>query len=134
MEQIAVRKLAIRSKTHAAIIKTVCRIPRGKVATYGEIAELSGYFGQARLVGYALHALPPGSGVPWHRVINAQGKISLSDREGKYEEQKMLLKKEGVVFIRETIDRSRFGWVYGNSRELLTTAEKRRRWQRSNIR
>jgi methylated-DNA-protein-cysteine methyltransferase related protein len=121
-----------RSASHAAIFKTVRRIPKGRVATYGEVAELSGLFGQARLVGYALHSLPEGSGVPWHRVINAAGKISLSDRDGKYEEQKALLKKEGIVFIRETIDRSRYGWIQGSARNLLTTAERRRRWQRSN--
>jgi methylated-DNA-protein-cysteine methyltransferase related protein len=123
-----------RSSSHAAIFRTVRRIPKGKVATYGEVAELSGLFGQARLVGYALHSLPEGSDVPWHRVINAAGKISLSDRDGKYEEQKALLKKEGIVFLRETIDRSQFGWIQGTSRHLPATAERRRRWRRSNTR
>ena len=54
----------------------VCQIPPGKVATYGQIAVLLGHPGAARTVGWALHGLPEGSSVPWHRVINAKGRIS----------------------------------------------------------
>ncbi|MBI1804809.1 MAG: MGMT family protein [Ignavibacteriae bacterium] len=95
------------------IWETVSRIPKGKVATYGQIAELCGLPRQARLVGYALHNLPRGSDVPWQRVINAQGGISLSDLDGMYEEQIRLLKKEGIKFIRGKVNLYRYGWRYG---------------------
>jgi methylated-DNA-protein-cysteine methyltransferase-like protein len=87
----------------------VKKIPRGKVATYGEIARLSGLLGQARQVGYALHALPPGSNVPWYRVINSQGKISLPRSNGQYTKQKRLLEKEGVVFRKAGVNLNEFG-------------------------
>jgi methylated-DNA-protein-cysteine methyltransferase-like protein len=89
----------------------VRKIPKGKVATYGEVASVSGLLRQARLVGYALHNLPPGSTVPWHRVINAQGRVSLPDTDGMYERQVRLLRKEGVVFRRGAVDLSRYGWL-----------------------
>ena len=94
---------------YAAIWRTVKQIPKGKVATYGDIAKLSGLPGQQRLVGYALHNLPPNSKVPWQRVINSQGKISLRKRSGGYRRQRRLLEKEGVVFANDTVDLQRFG-------------------------
>ncbi len=85
-----------RSAVYAAIYAVVRRIPHGKVATYGQVAQLVGLGGQARQVGYALHALRDES-VPWHRVINAQGRVSL--REPGYERwQRELLEEEGVRF------------------------------------
>ena len=93
------------------IWQTVRQIPRGRVATYGEVAEQAGVPGQARLVGYALHNLPSKSGVPWHRVINSQGKISLPRRNSSYQRQKSLLRREGVVFAEERVDLDRFGWL-----------------------
>lgn len=89
------------------------KIPKGRVATYGEVARVSGLPGQARLVGYALHNLPPRSGVPWHRVINAQGRVSLSDLDGMYERQVRLLRNEGVVFAKGVVNLGRFGWPRG---------------------
>ncbi len=89
------------SKLYRDIWATVRRIPRGRVATYGQIATLSGNPGQPRLVGYAMHALPEGSSVPWHRVVNARGMISLRHRgqAGSGESlQRALLEKEGVRF------------------------------------
>jgi methylated-DNA-protein-cysteine methyltransferase-like protein len=93
-------------------------IPKGKVASYGDIARLSGCFRQARKVGYSLHALPRGSKVPWHRVINSQGKISLQRASGHYAKQKRLLEKEGVVFKRERVDLKEFGWVQSINDDL----------------
>jgi methylated-DNA-protein-cysteine methyltransferase-like protein len=82
------------------IYSVVASIPRGKVATYGQVAEMAGLPGRARLVGYALRMLPDGSGVPWHRVINAQGEIS-SRGDPKWErEQRLMLEEEGVEFGR----------------------------------
>jgi methylated-DNA-protein-cysteine methyltransferase-like protein len=70
-------------------------VPPGKVATYGQIAHLAGYRGAARQVGYALFASVELE-LPWQRIINAQGKISLPEPEAR--EQKALLESEGVVF------------------------------------
>jgi methylated-DNA-protein-cysteine methyltransferase-like protein len=102
------------ASTYQRIYRVVRRIPRGRVATYGQIAELAGMAGHARQVGYALHALDEGTAdgkvVPWHRVINAQGRISLR-AEWAGEIQRQLLEREGVVFdARERIDLARFRW------------------------
>jgi methylated-DNA-protein-cysteine methyltransferase-like protein len=100
-----------RVGTYERIWETVRQIPKGLVATYGEVAAEAGFPGQARMVGYALHALPPGSGVPWQRVINAMGKISFPSGSEAYTRQKDLLRKEGIVFRGDRIDRRRFGWL-----------------------
>lgn len=92
------------------IYAVIRRIPRGRVATYGQIARLAGYPGQARQVGYALHALPSGTAVPWQRVINTRGAISLSPLRGGVS-QRLLLEKEGVEFdARGRVSLQRFGW------------------------
>lgn len=87
----------------------VRQIPRGFVASYKDIAEACGFRGQYRLIGYALHALPRGTGVPWHRVVNSSGRISLPKGRG-YERQRKLLEREGVRFTNDRIDMARFGW------------------------
>lgn len=79
---------------YARIYAVIARIPRGRVATYGQIAALAGLPGRARQVGYALHALPPGSPIPWQRVINARGEVSLSGESAA--RQRALLAAEGV--------------------------------------
>ena len=91
------------------IWETVKQIPKGKVASYADVASLTGLPGQQRLVGYALHNLPHNSGVPWQRVINAQGKISFLPKTARYRKQKMLLEKEGVVFEKGKVDMEKFG-------------------------
>ena len=75
------------------------RIPRGRVATYGQIAMLAGLPGQARMVGYALASLPARSRVPWQRVVNAEGRVSVR-RGGSGVEalQRAMLRREGVRF------------------------------------
>lgn len=89
----------------------VDRIPRGRVATYGQIARLAGPGTGARQVGYALHALPEGSSTPWHRVINRLGEISLRAGGGHDALQRILLERECVRFDqRGRIDLSVFGW------------------------
>ncbi len=109
------RKAAIpaRRRLYEQIWEAVELIPRGQVATYGQVAAYCGIPGQARLIGYALHNLPRGSAVPWHRVINARGMISLSDIDGMYEEQKRLLRREGVRFLRDVVDLGRYRWRDG---------------------
>ncbi len=80
------------------IYGVVRRIPRGKVATYGQVAELAGLPGRARQTGYALHALGGATAVPWHRVLNARGMVSLPPGSPAALEQRLLLEAEGVQF------------------------------------
>ena len=98
------------SSGYHLVWQCVCKIPKGKVATYGQVARICGMDGQARLVGYALHGLPHGLDVPWHRVVNAGGRISFPRRNQSYQEQKTLLQKEGIVFANGKIDLGMFGW------------------------
>ncbi len=104
------------SNTYGKIWSTVRKIPRGKVATYGQIARLSKLPRQARLVGYALHSLPYGIEIPWQRVVNAQGRISFPEQSQTYKKQKELLTKEGILFNKGRIDLKRFGW----SKQILS--------------
>ncbi|MQA90719.1 MAG: methylated-DNA--[protein]-cysteine S-methyltransferase [Gemmatimonas sp.] len=91
------------------VYATVRRIPYGRVVTYGGIAALLGTPRAARGVGSALAALPEGNDVPWWRVVNGRGEISLPHYPGRL--QRMLLEQEGVPFRRSgTIDLRRFGW------------------------
>ncbi|MCF7912822.1 MAG: MGMT family protein [Candidatus Cloacimonetes bacterium] len=80
------------------IYQVVRQIPRGKVATYGQIAALAGLPRQARLVGYAMHNIPEGSDIPWQRVINAKGEISNYGDDQWVKFHRSLLESEGVVF------------------------------------
>jgi methylated-DNA-protein-cysteine methyltransferase related protein len=97
---------------HAGILAVVARIPSGRVATYGQVARLAGLPGHARLVGYALSALPDRSPVPWHRVVNAEGRISRrSTGSGMDVLQRLRLKRERVSFDRKgVISLARFRW------------------------
>ena len=88
----------------------VRRVPRGCVATYGQIAKEAGYAGHPRLAGWVLANTPPGVKLPWHRVVNAQGKISLPPRNAGYRKQKQLLADEGVLLVRGRIDLARHQW------------------------
>jgi methylated-DNA-protein-cysteine methyltransferase related protein len=80
------------------IYSIVAKIPRGKVATYGQVAALAGIPREARKVGRALHALPLGSDVPWQRVINAKAEVSRRKRSEAHLLQRQLLEEEGIVF------------------------------------
>jgi methylated-DNA-protein-cysteine methyltransferase-like protein len=96
---------------YEAIYAVVRRIPRGRVATYGQVAALSARPGHARQVGYALHALPTDTAVPWHRVVNARGSVSLRSRTGDAVEQRRRLEAEGVVFdATDRIALERYRW------------------------
>jgi methylated-DNA-protein-cysteine methyltransferase-like protein len=93
----------------------VRRVPRGRVTTYGAVAERAGLPGRARQVGYALHALRDGQDdVPWHRVVNARGTVSPRAEPGMEGLQQRMLEAEGVVFdAAGRIDLARFGWRPG---------------------
>ena len=100
------------SGTHTRIHRVVSRIPRGRVATYGQVARLANLPGQARLVGYAMSGLPAGSRVPWHRVVNARGEVSARSDGGPAERvQRIRLEREGVTFdAHGRIELARFRW------------------------
>ena len=102
--------MAPRTGSYQKIWKTVERIPKGKVASYGQVARVSRLPNQARLVGYALHNLPHGIDIPWQRVINSQGRISFPELSSSYKQQRGLLEKEGIVFLKGKIDLKRYGW------------------------
>ncbi len=93
------------------IYAVVRRIPRGRVATYGQVAALAGLGGHARQVGYALHALTAERAVPWHRVVNARGQISARAEPGGDQIQRQLLEREGVNFDTEDrLELGRYRW------------------------
>ena len=97
--------------TYDRIYAVVRRIPRGKVATYGQVATLAKLPGRARLVGYALAALPTGTTVPWHRVINAQGMLSLERvMAGGGIVQRQRLEREGVHFVGRKVPLKTYRW------------------------
>lgn|SRR5690554_1790710 len=87
-------------------------IPVGNVITYGQLAAQAGMSGRARWAGYLLRNLPANSSLPWHRVINAQGKLSFPIGSEKALEQMTLLEEEGIEFkANGSIDLKRFGAV-----------------------
>lgn len=95
----------------AAVLAVVEDIPPGKVASYGQVALLAGYPRRARQVGMVLRGLPPGSGLPWHRVLNAQGYIPSRGRWASAVEQIERLRAEGVAVDQTgTLDLKRFRW------------------------
>jgi methylated-DNA-protein-cysteine methyltransferase-like protein len=99
----------VKSFTEKAI-KIILKIPKGKVLTYGRVALLAGSPHSARQVGYLLHSSSQAHGLPWHRVVNSRGKISMKDPMA-YQTQKHLLESEGVIFSNEdTLDLKKYLW------------------------
>lgn len=98
------------SSLREMIWQIVAAIPKGKVATYGQVAEIAGYPSHARFVGATLRGLPNNSTLPWHRVINAQGKISFPAGSEAYKQQHSLLVSEGVVFLNAKVSLQIYGW------------------------
>lgn len=92
------------------IWQVLASIPKGKVATYGQIAKLCGYPGYARYVGFTLKQLPHGTALPWHRVINSKGRISFPLGSDAYRLQRRRLEQDGVVFEGEKIRLKRYQW------------------------
>ncbi len=91
-----------------AILSQVAAIPRGKVSTYGQIAKDAGLPGYARYVGYVLRQLPKGTKIPWHRVLNAQGKISFDAQHAGFKEQRKRLQEEDVVVLAHKVSLKNF--------------------------
>jgi methylated-DNA-protein-cysteine methyltransferase-like protein len=102
------------SSKHIKIWQTVQAIPVGKVACYGQVADLAGLPGRARLVGKALAAVPTngwhGQTVPWYRVINAQGRISFTADSESFARQRDLLQAEQVLVLGARIKLKDFQW------------------------
>ena len=104
------------------IKKVIAKVPKGKVATYGQIAKLAGYPGAARQVVWALRA---SSGLPWHRIVGAKGKISLTGEAGF--EQRMRLEMEGVRFNGLRVDMQEFEWRPTGAANKATRKKSKRR-------
>lgn len=98
------------NSNYAKIRAKISQIPRGKVSTYGRIAEMVGLPRHARLVGYALRNTPVHTEIPWHRVVNAKGESAFPVGSNQYKKQKNLLINEGVVFVGRKISLQQFGW------------------------
>ena len=101
--------------TRVRILAVVRRIPRGQVATYGQVAALAGLAGRPRLAGYALHALPAGTPLPWHRVLGAGGRLTLVKLDpAAATTQRLRLEREGVRFDAwGRVDMETFAWQPG---------------------
>jgi alkylated DNA nucleotide flippase Atl1 len=98
------------SRTYSVIYDIVLSIPPGRVATYGQIASIAGIC-TARQVGFAMASVPADVNIPWHRVINSRGEISIRKGGQPCVAQRDLLEAEGVIFNRHgRIDLSEFGW------------------------
>jgi methylated-DNA-protein-cysteine methyltransferase-like protein len=92
------------------VFHIIAAIPYGKVMTYGEVARQAGSSRAARQVGGVLKKLPPGSALPWHRVINRHGEISLTGDD--YARQKQALLAEGITFSPQgSINLAVYGWI-----------------------
>ncbi len=97
-------------KRNERIWATICDIPEGFVASYGQIADIAGIPRGARQVGYALRHLPRDSLVPWYRVIQASGKIAFKVDSDAFNKQSRRLAKEGVAVLNGRIDMKKYRW------------------------
>lgn len=95
---------------YQSVWKVVSDIPSGHVLTYGEVARLSGMPKAARRVSQALRRAPGDLNVPWHRVVNSQGKISFPEDSSGWARQKDMLEEEGIVFLKARINLDQFGY------------------------
>ena len=92
------------------IYTIIASIPKGCVVSYGQVAALAGYPNNARLVGRLLKEMPKDSTIPWHRVVNSQGKIAFPVGSNKYQEQRQKLLSEGVLFINDKVNMRECRW------------------------
>ena len=92
------------------IYHVVAAIPYGKVCSYGEVAKRAGLPGYARYVGHTMKTLPRGSNIPWHRVVNAQGKISFPEASDSFMRQQQALMAEGILVTNGKVDMRQYSW------------------------
>ncbi|WP_163832616.1 MGMT family protein [Spartinivicinus ruber] len=95
---------------NARIWQVISLIPKGRVATYGQVARMAGLPNHARMVGSVLKQLPNGSGLPWHRVINSKGCLSFPRDSKQFSIQKEKLEAEGVTFDNQKVSLQKFQW------------------------
>jgi methylated-DNA-protein-cysteine methyltransferase-like protein len=100
----------VLSEASRRILEVVAAIPRGRVASYGQIAALASLSGRARLVGWTLRHAPDDPRRPWHRVLRADGAIAFPSGSAAHDEQKRRLAREGVRVARGRVDLATFGW------------------------
>lgn len=98
------------NNSYPRIWNIVAAIPRGRVASYGQVAELAGIGRGARMVGWALGQAPDRAALPWHRVLNAQGKIAIPAGSRSRAEQIRRLTDEGIVVNDGKVDMRRYRW------------------------
>lgn len=103
----------MNEQAYISIWQVVASIPRGRVATYGQVARLAGLGRRARMVGYALHMAPRVLDLPWHRVINAQGRIAFPDGHDNRQRQIARLRAENIPLRQGRVDLARFRWRPG---------------------
>lgn len=89
---------------------TVCRVPFGKVASYGLIADLAGLPGRARMVGSVLQQAPTALRLPWYRILRSNGQLAFAAGSASALRQKGLLQEEGVVVFNNRVNMKRFAW------------------------
>jgi methylated-DNA-protein-cysteine methyltransferase-like protein len=106
------------SPEHLAIRRVIASIPRGRVASYGEIATRAGLPRRARLVGRVLREAGAEAKLPWHRVLCAGGKLAFAPRSKDFLEQKRRLAAEGVILSGARVDLARHGWQRDVDAEL----------------
>lgn len=99
-----------QKNSYERIYEVVKKIPRGRVASYGQIAALAGNPRWARVVGYALHVNPDPETIPCYRVVNREGRLSEAFAFGGVNRQKQLLEQEGVEIKDNCVDMERFRW------------------------
>jgi methylated-DNA-protein-cysteine methyltransferase-like protein len=92
------------------VYMVLAAIPSGTVVTYGQVAELAGLPRAARMVGRILGKLPKDTQLPWHRVVNAAGKISLAEESQSFKLQKARLQEEGIVFNNNRVSLKKCNW------------------------
>lgn len=93
-----------------ALYTVLAQVPKGKVVTYGQLAELAMLGRAARWVGRTLSQLPDGTRLPWHRVVAAGGRLSLEAGTSSGAEQRARLRSEGVLIMKNRVDMARHGW------------------------
>ncbi len=101
------------------ILATVARVPKGRVASYGQIASIAGLTGRARLVGWALRNSPGGTKLPWHRILRADGRIAFPEGSDAYALQIRRLARERVAVTGGRVDLARYGWHRASSLDAM---------------
>jgi methylated-DNA-protein-cysteine methyltransferase-like protein len=104
------KRAAAHTDPYAPIYAAIRRVPRGRVSSYGAIAQLADLPGRARLVGTVLKNSSPSLRLPWHRIVTSSGRLAFAEGSDPYRTQRNRLQREGVKFSNNKIDMRRFAW------------------------